>query len=149
MSEDGPSSHLRRGWTDMGDFVGGMLKYLRKHPVARITVAGHFAKMTKRGQGLLDLHSRRGSVDLAWLSRRTVDAGATPILSARMGSPNTAMEALDMCRANGIDIGQAVAGAAWATAAQTLGATPTALEIAVFDRQGALIARTPFRPVHS
>ena len=25
---------------DMGDFVGGMLKYLRQHPVARITIAG-------------------------------------------------------------------------------------------------------------
>jgi len=134
---------------DMGDFVGGMLKYLRKHPVARITVAGGFAKMTKLGQGLLDLHSRRGSVDLAWLSQRAVEAGATPSLGARLRSANTAMEALDMCRENGVDIGQAVAGAAWAKAAEVLGATPTALEIAVFDREGALIARTPFRPVHS
>ncbi len=25
---------------DMGDFVGGMLKYLRKHPVPKVTVAG-------------------------------------------------------------------------------------------------------------
>src|SRR5271155_5413538 len=32
---------------DMGDFVGGMLKYLRAHPVRRVTVAGGMAKMTK------------------------------------------------------------------------------------------------------
>jgi cobalt-precorrin-5B (C1)-methyltransferase len=134
---------------DMGDFVGGMLKYLRKHPLARVTIAGGFAKMTKLGQGLLDLHSRRGSVDLAWLSQLAVDAGATPILGVRMRNANTAMEALDISRESGVDIGQAVAEAAWATAAQALGATPTALEIAVFDRQGALIARTPIRPVHS
>ena len=31
----------------MGDFAGGMLKYLRKHEVARVTIAGGFAKMTK------------------------------------------------------------------------------------------------------
>src|ERR1700676_1607729 len=43
---------------DMGDFVGGMLKYAKRHPVPRITIAGGFAKMTKLGQGLLDLHSK-------------------------------------------------------------------------------------------
>src|SRR5499427_721906 len=32
---------------DMGDFVGGMLKYLRRHPVPRVTIAGGVAKMTK------------------------------------------------------------------------------------------------------
>ena len=53
---------------DMGDFVGGMLKYLRKHPVRRVVVAGGMAKMTKLAQGLLDLHSKRGSVDLDFLA---------------------------------------------------------------------------------
>ncbi|HET9019900.1 MAG TPA: cobalt-precorrin-5B (C(1))-methyltransferase, partial [Acetobacteraceae bacterium] len=32
---------------DMGDFVGGMLKHLRTHPVPRVTIAGGVAKMTK------------------------------------------------------------------------------------------------------
>src|SRR5205085_9145046 len=32
---------------DMGDFVGGMLKHLRKHPVPRVTIAGGVAKMAK------------------------------------------------------------------------------------------------------
>src|SRR5216683_1336726 len=50
---------------DMGEFVGGMLKYLRSHPVPRVTIAGGVAKMTKLAQGLLDLHSKRGAVDLA------------------------------------------------------------------------------------
>jgi len=31
---------------DMGDFAGGMLKYLKKHPVPLVTVGGGFAKMT-------------------------------------------------------------------------------------------------------
>jgi cobalt-precorrin-5B (C1)-methyltransferase len=42
---------------DMGDFVGGMLKYVRTHPVNRVTIAGGVGKMTKLAQGLLDLHS--------------------------------------------------------------------------------------------
>ena len=53
---------------DMGDFVGGMLKYLRNHPVARVTIAGGVGKMTKLAQGLTDLHSRRGEVDRTLLA---------------------------------------------------------------------------------
>jgi cobalt-precorrin-5B (C1)-methyltransferase len=40
-----------RALLDMGDFVGGTLKYLRRHPVARVTLAGGLAKMTKLAQG--------------------------------------------------------------------------------------------------
>ena len=53
---------------DMGDFAGGMLKYLRRHPVERVSIAGGFAKMTKLAQGMLDLHSRAGSVDMNFLA---------------------------------------------------------------------------------
>ena len=49
---------------DMGDFVGGMLKYIRTHPVPQVTIAGGVAKMSKLAQGMLDLHSKRGTVDL-------------------------------------------------------------------------------------
>src|SRR5579872_5595187 len=52
---------------DMGDFVGGLLKYLREHPVPRLTIAGGPAKMVKLAEGKLDLHSKRGAVDLAAL----------------------------------------------------------------------------------
>src|SRR5205823_13287847 len=34
---------------DMGDFVGGMLQYLRRHPVAKVTGAGGFATLTQLG----------------------------------------------------------------------------------------------------
>ncbi|MCG2991316.1 cobalt-precorrin-5B (C(1))-methyltransferase, partial [Escherichia coli] len=36
---------------DMGDFAGGLLKYLRVHPIDRLTIAGGFAKLTKLAQG--------------------------------------------------------------------------------------------------
>ena len=72
---------------DMGDFVGGMLKYLRAHPVDRVTVAGGVAKMTKLAQGFLDLHSKRGAVDLAGLAELAVTAGAPDAVAERIAHP--------------------------------------------------------------
>src|SRR5262249_58717756 len=78
---------------DMGDFVGAMLKYLRAHPLPRLTIAGGVAKMTKLAQGLLDLHSKRGAVDLAALARIADAGGASPALRDRILAANTAAEA--------------------------------------------------------
>ncbi|MGH6843203.1 MAG: cobalt-precorrin-5B (C(1))-methyltransferase, partial [Methylocella sp.] len=80
---------------EMGDFVGGMLKYLRAHAIAKVTIAGGFAKMTKLGQGLLDLHSRRGEVDFSWLAARCAEAGAREDLIARAKTAHSAREVLD------------------------------------------------------
>lgn len=132
---------------EMGDFAGGLLKYLRRHEVPKVTIAGGFAKLTKLGQGLLDLHSRRGSVDLAFLARSAEAAGAGTLLVERIKGANTAKEAFDLARAEGLNFAEPVAEAAWLTAAKVLRGGPIALEIAVFDRDGALLAKTPFRPV--
>jgi len=59
------------------------------------------------------------------------------------------MEALDLCRVMGVDIGATIAELAWETAAKALRGAPLALEIAIFDRKGGLVARTPFRAAHS
>ena len=131
---------------DMGDFAGGMLKYLRGHPVRRVTIAGGFAKMVKLGQGKLDLHSRAGPVDFAWLSERAREAGADEAFAGWVPRANTALEVLQRAQAAGLPLAQVVAGHAWASAARTL-AAQAELEIAVFDREGGLLARTPFKPV--
>ncbi len=60
---------------EMGDFVGAMLKYLRRYPVARVTVAGGVAKMTKLAQGRLDLHAKRGEVGPCGAGRSGTRAG--------------------------------------------------------------------------
>ena len=126
---------------DMGDFVGGMLKYLRRHPVPRVTVAGGMAKMTKLGQGLLDLHSRRGEVDLDWLSRAATDCGGGTELAEAIVRSNSAMEAFGHAKAAGIDLPASVAASALRTAQQALGGGMR-LEVVIFDRSGALLART-------
>jgi len=126
---------------DMGDFAGGMLKYLRRHPVAHVTIAGGFAKMTKLGQGLLDLHSRAGEVDLGWLAATLETAGAPGPLVATARGANTALQVLDDAKRLGFPAGDVVARAAWQTARKALGDDGTALDVAVFDRVGALVGR--------
>jgi cobalt-precorrin-5B (C1)-methyltransferase len=132
---------------DMGDFAGGMLKYLRRHPVQRVTVAGGFAKMTKLGQGLLDLHSRAGEVDFAWLAERVFEAGGDEAAMAAVRSANTANEVLEIAHRFNLPLGSVVAEHAWRTAAKALSGAGAELEIAVFDRQGGLVGRTPFHGV--
>lgn len=128
---------------DMGDFVGGMLKYVRSHPVDRVTVAGGFAKMTKFSQGLLDLHSRAGEVDLGHLARLAGEAGASSALVERIPAANSALDVLQQAQAEGVDIAAVVAARAVATAAQVLRGTPVGVDVVVFDRAGRLLARTP------
>lgn len=125
---------------DMGDFAGGLLKYLRRHPLPRLTLAGGFAKLTKLAQGHLDLHSGRSQVDFAWLAARAAESGGDATLVAAIRAANTAKEANDRARAAGIDLAPAVAAGALATARAVLEAAPTALEVLVVDRDGRLLA---------
>jgi len=129
---------------EMGDFVGGLLKYLKKNPVARVTIGGGFAKMTKLAQGRLDLHSSRSAVDLAALADLAREAGASDELAGLIGAGNSALEALRLAQAAGVDLPSLVARRAWDAAAHALHGTELELEIMVFDRDGALLARTGF-----
>lgn len=131
---------------DMGDFVGGMLKYVHTHPVPKVTVAGGVAKMTKLAQGFLDLHSKRGSADLPALGRLAAEAGADADLCTRIASANMVAEAFQIAAAAGVPLGDCVARAAWTTAARALDRADVLLEITVFDRDGALMGRAPLSP---
>lgn len=134
---------------DMGDFVGGMLKYVRTHPLPRVTVAGGVGKMTKLAQGLLDLHSRRGSVDLGVLAKLAEQAGGSPGLSQRILASNTAAEAFSHAEQDGIALGDEVARAGWEAAAAVVAGKPVEIEIALFDREGRLVGHAPFAPAHA
>lgn len=131
---------------DMGDFVGGMLKYLRDHPVPKVTIAGGVAKMTKLAQGMLDVHSKRGLADLEALAKVAAEAGADDDLVERISSANTVMQAFAMAGESGLALGDHVATLAWKTAAKALKDPAISLEILVFDREGRLVGRTPFTP---
>jgi cobalt-precorrin-5B (C1)-methyltransferase len=53
---------------EMGDFVGAVLKHLRKVPVPRLSLCGGFGKISKLAAGHMDLHSRHSSIDLPQLA---------------------------------------------------------------------------------
>jgi cobalt-precorrin-5B (C1)-methyltransferase len=134
---------------DMGDFAGGMLKYLRRHPVPRVTIAGGFAKMAKLGQGLLDLHSRAGALDRDWLAHLLDGAGAAPDLVTLARTANTAQQVLIEAEARRVPAGDFIAAAAWQTAAGVLDGTGIVLDVVVFDREGRLMGRTEATLAHA
>ncbi|MGX9855680.1 cobalt-precorrin-5B (C(1))-methyltransferase [Limimaricola variabilis] len=118
---------------DMGDFAGGMLKYLTKHPVPRVTIGGGIGKITKLAQGAVDLHSSRSQVDFAALAEL---AGVPGIAAA-----NTALEASRLAP----ELGQRVAETALARVTERFGTAHDGsrirFDVVVIDRAGAILGR--------
>nr|WP_228713836.1 cobalt-precorrin-5B (C(1))-methyltransferase [Prauserella endophytica] len=125
---------------DMGDFAGAVLKYLRAHPVPRLTLAGGFAKLSKLAAGYLDLHSKRSQVDLGLLAELAEQAGY-PALRGPILEANTALHALELAHAEGLALGELVAERARRVAADVLGDAPVDVDIVAIDRAGTIVGR--------
>lgn len=134
---------------DMGDFVGATLKYLRSHPLPRVTIAGGAGKMTKLAQGLLDLHSARGRVEPDALAEVAREVGGSDQLASRIARCNTTAEAFDVATEERVALGDAVARGAWDVAAKVLAGTGITLDIVIFDREGRLLGQCPLQEVHA
>lgn len=128
---------------DMGDFAGGVLKYLRHHPIRHLTLAGGFAKMAKLAEGHLDLHSGRSQIDLGRLAERALALGGDAVLGARIRAGNTAMEALELCTEAGVPIGADIAQSARDVALRESD-NQIDIELLVFDRKGKLVGKAGF-----
>lgn len=126
-------------YLDMGDFVGGLCKYLKAHPVPRLTIAGGFAKMAKLSQGEMDLHSGRSSVELEGLAQMLAELGATPEVLDKARRANTANEVLAL--AGSLPLADAVARAARQAAQKMVGGA-TRVDVLVVDRGGAIVGRS-------
>ncbi len=123
---------------DMGDFAGGMLKYLRDHPLPRLTIGGGFAKLAKLAAGALDLHSSRSQVDTNWLAAAVAELGGGVDAVEAVRGANTAKEAQEIADRHGLDLAAVVAKQARETALATLSGG-TEVEVIVFDRTGGMI----------
>jgi cobalt-precorrin-5B (C1)-methyltransferase len=132
---------------DMGDFAGGMLKYLRRHAVPRLTVAGGFAKLAKLADGHLDLHSSRSRVAGASLAGILAGLGATSDEVAAAAGSDSAAQILDIAGERRAPLAEAVARRAREVALATLSGD-TAVEVAIVDRAGGFLARVG-APPHS
>jgi cobalt-precorrin-5B (C1)-methyltransferase len=126
---------------DMGDFAGAVLKYLRRHPVPRLTLAGGIGKLAKLADGHLDLHSGRSRVNPNLLADLAATAGGSAELVATLRAANTALAALDTCRSAGLPLGDLVAAQARDTAVAVLRGAPVAVDVVVVDRAGVVVGR--------
>jgi cobalt-precorrin-5B (C1)-methyltransferase len=130
---------------DMGDFAGAVLKYVRRHPVERLTVCGGFAKLSKLAAGHLDLHSGRSQVDKSFLAELAGRGGADEALAAEIAAANTGLAALRSCQARGIPLGDLVAVAARDEALSVLRGAPVAVDVICIDRAGVVVGRSEVR----
>jgi len=128
---------------DMGDFAGALLKYLRRHPVPRLTVAGGVGKLAKLAAGHLDLHSGRSQVDLALVARIARDGGADDALAAAIEGVGTALGALRLGQAAGVPLGDLIAAGARGTATGVLRGAGIAVDVLVVDRAGTVVGVAP------
>lgn len=117
---------------DMGDFVGGLTKYLRAHPVQRLTISGGFGKITKLAQGAMDLHSGRSQVDFAFLAGLAAKENRPAILAA-----NTALQVLELC---GPELAASVADKARRALLEMVTPADIACDVVICDREGKVIA---------
>lgn len=116
---------------DMGDFSGGLLKYIAKHPVERLTIGGGIGKITKLAQGAVDLHSSRSQVDFAELNILAQSLGLPDVSDA-----NTALEAVERA---GPKLAQEIAKQARTNALEQVGGGAKFLDIIVIDRTGKIL----------
>ena len=130
---------------DMGDFIGGLLKYLRDHPIPNITIAGGFAKMTKFAQGALDLHSGRSQVDMDWLAELAAksfpNGELNQSLRQQIQSANTALEVLELTRDPDIGLPESIAQQSLLSSRAILRNSPVAVECIIVSRNGEILAR--------
>jgi cobalt-precorrin-5B (C1)-methyltransferase len=110
--------------------------------------------MTKLAQGLLDLHSARGRVELGALAEVARATGGSDELPSRIVGCNNTTEAFDLAAEAGLALGDAVARGAWDVAAEVLAGSNIVLDIAIFDRDGELVGKSLpkavlAKPVHA
>ncbi|OUS32041.1 cobalt-precorrin-5B (C(1))-methyltransferase ['Osedax' symbiont bacterium Rs2_46_30_T18] len=138
---------------EMGDFVGALLKHLKKGQVRKLSICGGFGKMTKLAQGALDLNSRKCSIDFVFLQRCVTQlleqqTTAAEISTAQqqqlldsVGKANTSIEVLNLCMAQQLPLAQLVCQLAQQQAALIVAATVT-VEVFAINRKGEIIAST-------
>lgn len=133
---------------DMGDFVGGFLKYVHKNPVKQVSIAGGFAKMTKLAMGMRDLHSSRGQVDFEFYAEIFEEQNADPEICEKVRQANTALEVLGIAKSVKVNITLPIAHLAQRQAMKMLDRTGIPITVLVVSRDGkplACFGNIPFR----
>lgn len=125
---------------EMGDFVGAVLKHLRKVPFERVSICGGFGKISKLANGHMDLNSRVSAIDFEQLRSLARRAGGSLLLGQRILTANTSIEALNMAHSEGIDMAGQLCKAAMQVARKIV-PHAISLEILVINRSGDIVGR--------
>ena len=118
---------------DMGDFSGGLLKYLRRHPTQKLTIGGGIGKITKLAQGAKDLHSKRSQVNFQILNKWSAKFNL-----GKIENVNTALEALEIC---GPKLAEIVAKKALERINEQLLNSNIICDVVIIDRAGKIVGR--------
>lgn len=124
---------------EMGDFVGAVLKHLKKSPVAKLSICGGLGKISKLANQHMDLHSRSSSIDFQHLAKSAQSLGASDTLQQQILDANTSIEVLVLCQQQDIDIADLLCQQALSFARSKL---PSSVEVEVWaiNRQGEFVA---------
>ncbi|MEE2746149.1 MAG: cobalt-precorrin-5B (C(1))-methyltransferase [Pseudomonadota bacterium] len=129
---------------DMGDFVGGTLKYLRTHPISKLTIAGGFGKISKLAAGHMDLHSKRSQIDPTFLSKIAKDEGVKEDVCRKISNAETASNILEIVKTNNLNLGDNIALLARELALSKVN-NNIKIEVVVYDRLGQSVGRAAFK----
>lgn len=128
-------------YLDMGDFAGGLLKYLRAHPVERLTIAGGFGKLAKLAQGAMDLHSARSKIDVHFLAEILQSIGMHDDIVQRAHLASSANEVLAIAEEAAGGLSEQVAIKA-RDVAQGIVGSAVRVDVMVVDRRGAIVGES-------
>ncbi|MDR6469955.1 cobalt-precorrin-5B (C(1))-methyltransferase [Paraburkholderia graminis] len=123
---------------EMGDFVGAVLKHMKRAPVERLSICGGFGKLSKLAAGHLDLHSRNSSIDLERLAVWAAEHGANDALQAAIRAANTSQQAVALAHAQQVPLADIVCEHALRVAREIV-PPQVSVETFAIDRQGNLI----------
>ncbi|MBC6496741.1 MAG: cobalt-precorrin-5B (C(1))-methyltransferase [Alphaproteobacteria bacterium GM7ARS4] len=94
---------------DMGDFVGGMVNYMRGKPIRKLTLCGGFGKLSKLAVGARDLHVRRSRVDMDFLRQCMREIKGERDIGSRHREASSALALWEEAHAQGVALGDRVA----------------------------------------
>jgi len=134
---------------EMGDFVGAMLKYLRREKInpktgkqiKKLSISAGFGKLTKLANGHLDLNSRQSSIDFQQLANIAKSLGASEVLQQQILAANTTIEVLNKTKAAGLDIATVICVEALKFA-KTIVHESIEVEVWAVDRKGLFVANS-------
>lgn len=126
---------------EMGDFVGAVLKHLKKVPIIKLSICGGVGKISKLANGHMDLNSRVSDIDFKHLASVARRLGADDAINDKILTANTSVEVLNLCEQQEIDLAGALCEEALKVTQKIL---PKNLEIEVsaINRKGEFVGST-------